>query len=282
MPLIEAENLSYTYPAADRKALDRLSLQIEQGEFVAVIGANNSGKTSLCLALTGVIPHLYHGRMQGRMRVCGMDTAEANIAKICSSSVALVMQKPENQLSGVRFTVREEVAFSLENQGMGRDEMQERVQAMLRMTGLTHLADRSPHHLSGGQLQKVALAAALVGDAPIVVLDEPTTFLDPLSARQVFEILYRLRRQGKTIVLAEQRLEMIAIYANRVIALNNGEKILDGPPAEILVSPILKEIGLGWTRFTTIADLARAKGIWHEGSPLATTLAGTINGLRRD
>ena len=281
MPIIEAENLSYTYPAADNRALDRLSLQIEQGEFIAVIGANNSGKTSLCFALAGVIPHLYHGSMQGRMRVCGMDTAKANMAEICPSSVALVMQKPENQLSGVRFTVREEVAFSLENQGMDRHEMQERVKAVLHMTDLAHLADCSPHHLSGGQMQKVALAAALAGDAPIVVLDEPTTFLDPLSVRQVFEILYRLRQQGKTIVLAEQRLEMIAIYANRVIALHNGEKILDGPPAEILVSPILKEIGLDWTRFTMIADLARSKDVWHEGSPLATTLADIISGLGR-
>jgi energy-coupling factor transporter ATP-binding protein EcfA2 len=278
MPAIETEDLSFTYPASRGNALKCFSLKIEHGEFVAVIGANNAGKSSLCYALAGVIPHLYHGQMQGHVRVYGRDTTELSVAEI-ATTLALVMQKPEKQLSGVRFTVREEIAFNLENRGFDRCEMQARVDAVLHLTGMTDVADRFPHDLSIGQLQKIILAAALAGDAPIIVLDEPTTFLDPLNAKQVFEILQRLHQLGKTIVLTEQRLESIAMYASRVIALYKGEKILDGPSAEILSSPVLKEIGLNWTRFTKIAELARAHGVWREGKALGTTLADTVSGL---
>ena len=196
MPILQCEKLSFAYPGTAHNALNELSLSIEPGEFVALVGANNAGKSSLCYALTGVIPHLYHGNMQGIIRVDGKDTADCKIADL-ARTVAFVMQKPEHQLSGVRFTVFEEVAFNLENQGMGRDDIRSRVTKTLRMLGLENLAQRSPHHLSGGQLQKVVLAAALAGDTPVLVLDEPTTFLDPLGALQIFELLQQLRTGGK-------------------------------------------------------------------------------------
>ena len=281
MPIIEINNLTYTYPASKTPALNDLSLQVRPGQFVAVIGANNSGKTSLCHALAGVIPHLYHGTQHGQVLVCGRDTADQSVSEL-AASVAFVMQNPESQLSGVRFTVREEVAFGLENQGMDRRLMQERVDTALDLTGITNLADRSPHHLSGGQLQKVALASAVATDAPILVLDEPTTFLDPTSAGAVFAVLRRLQNQGKTIVLAEQRLESVALFADRVVALDKGKIVLDGPPKHVLVSPLMKKIGLDWMRFTRIAATAKENGLWENGNPLPVTLADTASGLDRD
>ncbi len=278
MPILQCEKLSFAYPGTAHNALNELSLSIEPGEFVALVGANNAGKSSLCYALTGVIPHLYHGNMQGIIRVDGKDTADCKIADL-ARTVAFVMQKPEHQLSGVRFTVFEEVAFNLENQGMGRDDIRSRVTKTLRMLGLENLAQRSPHHLSGGQLQKVVLAAALAGDTPVLVLDEPTTFLDPLGALQIFELLQQLRTAGKTIVLAEQRLENIAAFADRVIALDKGTAVLDGPSAEVLASPVMREIGLDWTRYTKVAALARTRHLWPGNAPLPATLSQTIRGL---
>jgi len=278
MPAIDISTLTFTYPAATAPALETISLHVEQGEFIGIAGANNAGKSSLCLALTGVIPKLHGGQMDGRVMIRGKNTAESSIAEI-ATDIAFVMQKPENQLSGVCFTVREEVAFSLENRGMRRTEMVRRVDHALDITGLADLADRSPHHLSGGQLQKVILASALAGDAPILVLDEPTTFLDPYGTSQLFEILHRLCTSGKTIIIAEQRLEYLARYAPRIIALDQGRKVLDGPSEKILTSPLLKKIGLDWTRFTKVAELAKRAGLWKVGSPLPATLEGTVHGL---
>lgn len=278
MSLIEIEDFSYSYPASSRPALSDLDVRIEAGQFVALIGANNSGKSTLCSALSGAVPQLYHGKADGRIRVCGNDAAETPLAEL-SESVALVMQNPERQLSGIRFTVAEEVGFSLENRGVERSEIIQRVDKSLALTGLSELAERSPHHLSGGQLQKVALASALACDTAVLVLDEPTTFLDPLAARQVFEILHGLRSKGKTIVLAEQRLESIAKYADRVLALHEGRIVLDGSPAEVLISPQLKKIGLDWTRFSKVAELARRCGYWAEVRTLPTTFSGVVEGL---
>ncbi len=279
MPILDIENLSYAYPSGRGKALDNISLRIEEGEFLAIMGANNAGKSSLCYALTGVIPHLYRGEMKGRVRVRGKDTMESGVAEL-STSVALVMQRPETQLSGVRFTVFEEVAFSLENQGMERRRMRKRVQEVLRMTGITELAERPPHLLSGGQLQKVILASALAGDAPVLVLDEPTTFLDPLAAMRIYEILHQLHRGGKTIVLADQRPESVAMYADRVVILSDGKMTLDAPPSEVLVSLELLDAGLDRTRYTRVAALAREQGLWPGERPLPCTLSGTVDGLR--
>lgn len=278
MPILQCDAFSFAYPGCTDNALDKLSLRIEPGEFVAVVGAGNAGKSSLCYALTGVIPHLYHGTVHGAVRIGGTDTADSTVAEI-AGSVAFVMQKPEHQLSGVRFSVFEEVAFNLENQGLDSRIIRSRVTDTLRMLELSDLAERSPHQLSGGQLQKVVLAAALASDTPVLVLDEPTTFLDPLGARQIFDLLRTLHTTGKTIIIAEQRLEYIAAYADRVIALHKGQPVLDGPPAQVLASPVLREIGLDWTRFTKVAALARARQLWPAGAPLSSTLSETVRGL---
>jgi len=278
MSLIEIKKFSYTYAASAIPALSGLDLKIGAGEFVALIGADNSGRSTLCNALCGAVPRLYHGQTEGSIRVCGKDTAETPLAEL-SESDSLVMQNPERQLSGIRFTVAEEVGFSLENRGVERNEIIGRVEKALALTGLSDLAERSPHHLSGGQLQKVVLASALACETPLLVLDEPTTFLDPLAAKHVFEILDDLRSSGTTIVLAEQRMESIALCADRVLALHKGKVVLDGPPAEVLVSPVMKEIGLDWTRFSKVSGLAREYGRWAENRKLATTFREVVEGL---
>ena len=284
---ILVESLNFTYAGTSAPALSDICLRIGPGEFVALAGANNSGKSSLCLALTGVIPHLLTGVMRGRILVCGHDAAALKVAEM-GNHIAMVMPKPEQQLSGVRFTVREEVAFGLENRGVERSEMLRLVNAALRMTGLETLADHSPHHLSGGQLQRVALAAAIASDSSVLVLDEPTAFLDPAGKKSVLIMLRRLCDSGHTVLLAGQRLDGVAEYADRIIALHEGRLAMDGTPREVLTSSRMKSIGLDWPRCAKVSSLAQKHGLWHtdvsmDGSgegPLAITLAETLKGLR--
>jgi energy-coupling factor transporter ATP-binding protein EcfA2 len=279
MAHISLEDLTYTYPAAKTPALDGVTLAIEEGTFTAIIGRNNAGKTSLCYALAGIIPHLYGGNMAGRVLVDGLDTRESDVADL-ALRVGLVMQNPASQFSGARFTVFEEVAFGLENRGVARDLMAERVERALRLAGIGDLGGRSPAHLSGGQQQKVALASVLVSDPDVLVLDEPTTFLDPSGAVRVFETLDGLCREGRTVILAEHRLEWVARFADRVVVLDHGRVVLDGPPAEVLASSELTGTGLSGNRYTEVARLAREIGMWDEDRPPAVTLEHAVAGLK--
>jgi energy-coupling factor transporter ATP-binding protein EcfA2 len=279
MAHLSLDNLTYTYPAAEQPALEGVSLSIGEGTFTAIIGRNNAGKTSLCYALAGVIPHLYGGDMGGRVLVDGLDTRESDVADL-ALRVGLVMQNPASQFSGARFTVFEEVAFGLENRGVERDLMAERVERALRLAGIDDLAERSPAHLSGGQQQKVALASVLVSDPDVLVLDEPTTFLDPGGAVRLFKTLDGLCRDGRTVVLAEHRLEWIARFADRVVVLDQGRVVLDGAPAEALAAPELARAGLSGNRYTEVARLARAGGLWDADRPLAVTLEHAVDGLK--
>ncbi|WP_136799245.1 energy-coupling factor ABC transporter ATP-binding protein [Desulfosediminicola ganghwensis] len=278
MPQLETDKLTYHYPGSSQPSLKAVSVKISEGEFVAVIGANNSGKSTLCYAFTGVVPQLYRGKMTGRVLINGTDSREKTVSEI-AQHVGLVLQVPCNQMSGVRYTVFEEVAFGLENQGIARGEMTRQVEKVLAIMGLEKYSACSPYHLSGGQQQRLALATVLAVDPAILVLDEPTTFLDPQGAKLTFDILRRLQQQGKTVVIAEQKLDLIAEYADRVLAFDKGRLVMDGPPGDVLTSPMIKSIRLDWNRYTQVADLARRQGLWPKGLPLSTSLSGTIDGL---
>lgn len=278
MPVLEVSHLTFTYPTATRPSLKDVSFSAEAGELVAVVGANNSGKSTLCYALSGVVPNFYRGRFAGSVVAGTMNTTEYTIGEL-ALQVGLVMQIPANQLSGVRYTVFEEVAFGLENLGVSRSEIIERVTAVLEVTDLSDLGERSPYQLSGGQQQKLALAAVLAMSPSIIVLDEPTTFLDPEGGRQVFEILLNLKKQGKTIIIAEQRLEWVAEYGDRVLVLANGELVLSGTPEEVLINQKINEIGLDWMPYTKSAELANHMGLWERDRPLPSTFAATVSGF---
>lgn len=271
MKQIVFNDFSYTYAGAKRAALNTLSLQLNAGEFVGVVGANNSGKSTFCYALSGVIPHLYHGELKGSVQINEMDNNSRTVSEI-AQQVGLVLQVPPCQMSGVRFTVFEEVAFGLENRGVEREDIKERVSAVLTLIGLDKVADLSPFELSGGQQQRLALATVLAVDPPYIVLDEPTTFLDPIGAELVFKILLRLKRQGKTIIITEQRLDLIAQYTSRVLLFDEGKLVMDDVPRQVLTSSALESCKLASTRYTQTARLAREKGVLAAGQPLPASL----------
>ena len=274
--MIRLREATYSYPRATRPALAELSLEVPAGQFCAVIGANGAGKSTLCAALAGFVPHFYRGKLSGMVEVAGIDVAQSSLAEL-AGTVGLVFSNPFNQITGARFTVRDEVAFGLENMGVPMDEMGARIDDMLRFTGLAELAGRSPFALSGGQQQRLAIASVLVMRPQLIVLDEPTSQLDPIGSKEVFTVLRDLAATDEaTVFLAEQKLEWVAAFADRVLVLHEGRLVADGPPAEILASPELEGYGLEPTRYTRAARAARAAGVAPAGRPLPVTLEQAV------
>jgi energy-coupling factor transporter ATP-binding protein EcfA2 len=274
---IQLNDLTYAYPRAERPALAGITLDVPAGQFCAVVGANGAGKSTLCYVLAGFMPQFFRGELTGQATAAGVDVAAAEVAEL-AGTVGLVFANPFNQITGARFTVREEIAFGLENLGVPREEMETRVAGIMALTGLTGVADRSPYALSGGQQQRLAIASVLIMDPQILVLDEPTSQLDPVGTREVFSVLHDLAATDDiTIVLASHKLEWVAVYADRVIVLDNGRVVADGPPADILASPDLPGHGVRPTRYTQAAVAAQAAGAVDPGKrPLPVTLEQAI------
>src|SRR5689334_16425594 len=248
--MIHLEHATYSYPASSQPALRDINLDIAAGSFVAVAGANGAGKSTLCALLAGFVPHHFRGTLEGQAIVDGIETAKSNLGELVQH-VGLVFQNPYNQLSGARFSVASEVAFGLENTGVPREIMLSRVQAALEKVGLAALAERSPYTLSGGEMQRLALAAVLVMEPRVLVLDEPTAQLDPLGARQMFEVIGVLAAErGITVVMAEHHTEWIASFADRLVVLAAGAIVRDGPPRAILADAHPAELGLLVPRYT--------------------------------
>jgi energy-coupling factor transporter ATP-binding protein EcfA2 len=261
MAIVNLDNLTYKYPLTDAPALRDVNLQVREGEFVAIIGPNGAGKSTLCYTLAGFVPHFFKGELTGRVEVAGIETQSSSLSEWVLN-VGLAFQNPFNQISGAKYTVFEELAFGLENTGVPREEMQRRVQEAMKLTGISDLADRSPYSLSGGQQQRVALTSILVMQPKVLVLDEPTSQMDPIGTREVFAVIRKMAEGGMTVILAEHKVEWIAQFADRVLALMDGQILLDGTPGEVLTSPVLPENGFGISRYTSVAREAKKGGLW--------------------
>lgn len=238
MPAIELKGLSYWYPNAKTPALRSVNLTIEKGEFVLVCGPSGCGKTTLCRCLNGLIPHFYGGRLEGEVLVEGLNVRENTPAEL-ASLVGLVFQNPENQLFSL--SVERDVAFGLENLGLSPGEIRRRVDWAIELVGIQDLRHRSPWELSGGQQQKAAIACVLAMQPSILVFDEPTSFLDPLTAREIFKVIARLKeRLNLTILVVEHRLEALLPHASRIILMDGGRIVLNGKPREALAEAVEK------------------------------------------
>jgi len=243
MTVIEVENLRYRYPQQAEPALDGVSFSVQQGEFIGIIGPNRSGKSTLCQALVGLVPHFYKGAIGGKVMVAGLDVHQHQVWEVCQR-VGLVFQSPFTQMSGAKFTVYDEVAFGLENQGVARDEMVRRIERVLRLLGLWEYRDRNPFALSGGQMQRLAIASVLALEPEVLVLDEPTSQLDPAGTSEVFAAVSDLCRQGMTVVMAEHKVDRIAARADRVLVLHEGKSIAFGPPRQVFAREDLLALGV--------------------------------------
>ncbi len=253
MSIIETKNLTYTYPGGTKPSIKDVSIKIEKGEFVLITGPSGCGKTTLCRCFNALIPNFYQGELEGEVTVIGLKVAEHQIYEM-AKHVGLVFQNPENQLFAL--SVEKDVAFGLENLGVPREEMRKRVDSALNLTGIYDLRERAPHELSGGQQQRVAIASVLAMQPEVIVLDEPTSFLDPLGAKRIFEVIYDLNRKlGVTVVLVEHRLDLTAKYANHIVIMDDGRIVLDGEPRKILSSEEARLIGVGIPKPTRLYQI---------------------------
>jgi energy-coupling factor transporter ATP-binding protein EcfA2 len=250
-PIISIENVTYQYPATDRPALRNFSLEIEEGEFLLVTGVSGAGKSTLLRLLNGLVPHFYGGELSGSVRLAGRNPVELGPGEM-SDVVGLVFQDPEAQF--VAEVVDDELAFAMENAGLPPVVMRRRIEESLHALSIEHLRGRRVSTLSGGERQRVAIAAVLTLQPRVLVLDEPTSQLDPQSAEEVLDALVKLNKDlGLTIVLSEHRLERIVQHVDRVLYLaENGESIRGDPRhvlAEVPLAPPIAQVGkmLGWS-----------------------------------
>ncbi len=232
MTAVRLERVTYTYPEAPAPALRDVTLSIEPGELVIVAGGSGSGKSTLLRAISGLVPHFHGGTFAGRAIVAGLDTRDHGPGDL-AAGVGTLFQDPESQI--VMGTVRAELAFGLENRGESPERVARGVEEAALALGIAHLLERSTAELSGGELQRTALGAALAGRPSVLVLDEPTSQLDPVAGDELIGLLRRANDDAETtIVLAEHRLERCLHAADRVIALAGGAIVCDGSPAEFL------------------------------------------------
>jgi len=250
MSIIETKDLTYTYPGGKFPSIKNISMEIRKGEFVLITGPSGCGKTTLCRCFNGLIPNFYQGEIKGEIIVTGLNPLKKQTHEM-AKNVGLVFQNPENQLFAL--SVEKDVAFGLENIGMRREEIRQRVDWALKQVEIYDLRERSPHEISGGQQQRVAIASVLAMQPKLIVLDEPTSFLDPLSAEKIFSIIYEMNKKlGITVVLVEHRLDLTAKYASRIIIMDQGKICLDGKPRKILNTQETRLLGVGIPKATLL------------------------------
>jgi len=276
LSIVQANHLSFTYTGASKPSIEDISIGVAPGEFVVLTGPSGCGKTTICRCLNGLIPNFYSGDFAGELIVDGMNVKQHTTAEL-APHVGMVFQNPENQLFSL--SVERDVAFGPENLGLRREETRKRVDWALDVTGISPLKDKPPYELSGGQQQRAAIAAVLAMQPKVMILDEPTSFLDPKSALEILEVISDLNKKlGITIILVEHRLDIVSKHANRVIVMDNGRIVLDGTPKDVY-GEHARLIGIGLPRVTTLFNLLQRDGIRFPETP--TTVEEAVDVLRR-
>jgi energy-coupling factor transport system ATP-binding protein len=257
---IALASVGYRYAGATHPALLDIDLELPDGEVVGLVGASEAGKTTLCLVVSGLAPRTVGGHIRGRITVDAEDVDAWPMHRL-SQRIGIGFQNPSTQLSGVCDTVFEEVAFGPMNLGMPRDEVVARSWASLETLGIEGLAERDPRRLSGGQQQLVAIAGLLALRPDNLVLDEPTAQLDPAGTQLVADAVARLAAAGTSILVAEQKTDLLAAICTRVIVLAGGRVASQGPAAEVLADPALLELGVAQPSPVRLQRAAESAGI---------------------
>lgn len=258
--MIEIKELTFKYSGSKKNALENVSLTIEKGDFVGLIGESGAGKTTLCSCINGLIPHHYNGDFYGSVKIQGTDTFDIEPGKL-ALKVGSVFQDVDSQL--VSFFVEDEILFGLENFGIPKDQIEQRITAALESLEIQELRHREISTLSGGQKQKVAIAAILALEPDILVLDEPTGELDPASSVQIFKLLQKLNKEkGITIVVAEQKIMLLCEYVKKLIVLEKGTLIHYGEIRSTLThQKEMEEAGINCPRVLTLTSRMAEEGL---------------------
>ena len=259
--IIASKNLGFKYTGAKRSAIQDINLSMDSNEFILLTGPSGCGKTSLCRCMNGLIPNFYQGEWTGSLTVESLDVTTQPTSEL-SRKVGYVFQNPENQLFAL--TVEKDIAFGPENLGFSREEIRDRVDDAMKITSTLALKDLAPYELSGGQQQRVALAGVLAMRPSVIVLDEPTSFLDPQTAESVMAAAADLKDSlGLTILVVEHRLDLVARYAERIIVMDKGSIVADGKLEEVLDAKfdMLEGLGVGVPRVSLLWNMLRRDGL---------------------
>jgi energy-coupling factor transporter ATP-binding protein EcfA2 len=241
--LLRVENLSFRYIDTERWALDDVSMEIEERSITVLAGQSGCGKSTLLRCMNGLIPHMYPGEYKGSITMDG-ETVDKTKKGELAQKVGLLFQNPENQI--FMFSVERDIAFGLQNLSVPREEMRSRVDETMRFLGITDLAQRAPHELSDGQKQRAALAGVIAMRPKLIILDEPTSLLDPKTALEVVSLIERLNRElGITFIVVEHRLELLIPIADRLVVMDGGSKVMDGAPHDVLADERAEGYGVG-------------------------------------
>lgn len=249
MKKIVVENLKYKYPLSKDLALKGVSFEIEEGEFIGIVGRNGAGKSTLCQALTGLVPNFFFGGYGGKVLIDGLEVRKTPISDL-SLKVGIVFQNPFTQVTGSKITVYEEIAFGLENMGLSREEMKERIDYSLKLLSIEKFKDRNPFALSGGQMQRMAIASIIAMKPDIIVLDEPTSQLDPEGSEEVFKSVHKLSKEGMTVIMVEHKIEKIAKYSDRIMLLSEGKLVDFDTPEKVFSREDLRSYGVKEPSYT--------------------------------
>ncbi|MTK06256.1 MAG: ATP-binding cassette domain-containing protein [Hungatella sp.] len=252
MAFIEVKGLKYKYPHTSKLVLDGIDFEADKGQFIGIVGENQAGKSTLCQAFAGLVPTMFRGAYGGKVIIDGIEASKVPIAVLCQK-VGLVFQNPFNQLSGAKDTVFEEIAFGLQNLGIPREEIGKRVDKALKLLDISKYKDRNPFDLSGGQIQRVAIASILAMEPEVLVLDEPTSQLDPQGSEDVFLVVEKLAKTGITIIMVEQKMEKLAAYCDKILLLHRGSQVAYDVPERIFSRDDLRELGVEPPVYTQVS-----------------------------
>ncbi|WHH60329.1 ATP-binding cassette domain-containing protein [Petroclostridium sp. X23] len=265
--ILKISDLTFIYQNSKKASLQQINMDIHEGEFIGITGPTGAGKSTLALCMNGVIPHFYQGDFYGSVMVDQKDTVDNDCVAL-AGSIGSVFQDPEAQI--VATVVEDEVAFGLENLNLPRYEMEERITTALEMTGISQLRNYSTARLSGGQKQRVAIAAAIALRPKILVLDEPTSELDPQGTLAIYETLKNLNElYGITVIIIEQKIQYLAEYCSRLVVLDKGKIAIEGPCREVLSrQDTLQGLGVNCPPVTQLAYMLKQKGLYHGEFPI--------------
>ena len=267
MNAVTIEDLGWKYSGRKNFAIEHVNLQIEENTFTSIVGPNEHGKTTLVSCIKGIIPHSFNGVWRGKVEIFGKDVRNLS-AQALADEIGFVFADPEAQFTSM--TVEEELVFGLENVGLPLHEVKNRLDWVTDITRIVDLLDKSPYEISGGQKQRVAIASVLAMKPRIMILDEPTSMLDPLGKDFIFDILTRLKKENSlTLIVVEHNIEQVAPLSDQVVLMYEGNIAKAGPPAEFFEnSDFLYEHGINAPQATAFLDQLKNQGLYIGALPV--------------
>ncbi len=277
---IAIKELEWKYEYTEQFALRGIDLEIEQNKFIGIVGANEQGKTSLISCINGLIPHSHNGIYRGSVTVMGNEVKEMDALEL-AGLVGLVFSDPEAQFTAM--TVAEELAFGLENLGLNNSDIRDRIEWAAEITMISDLLDKSPYDTSGGQKQRVAIACVLAMNPPIIIMDEPTSMIDPLGKRLIFDILRKLKEAGEhTLIVVEHNVEQLAPLADMMIMVHEGQVDKAEPTQTFFSEPeYLESRGIQTPECSNFSQWLLANNYLDKGVPLALDLESCVISARQ-